>query len=957
MKNVWSFRPLATALLLGTLVFVVSESILRAQTTESPTQSLLDRAQTLEARGRIDLAAQDWQQVLLVDPKNVDALAGLARSARSSGNPALADTYLDRIRAINPNALELSQGFRAQPKRGPTRSSRVPPQRAAYNALNAKDLPEAERRFQSMLTKDPRNASALAGMGYVRMQQSNFAGAISFLEQAKQNGAHDAGLDSALKSAHFCLLMGQGMTALNQNDLTTAEQRYRAALVMRPASPEALEGLGGTLLKAHQPGAAIEVFERDLQVQPSSPAAWRGLLMAQLGAGNVFQALLTERSVPPAVRTQLMRDPVFLRSLASAYTSVGRDADAQRALQTALDLPVPPGDQRLQVETQLQYASLLQQANRLGQAATLYKQVLAVDAGNTAAWQALVRIQHALNEDPQALQTLQAMPSSIYEAAMRDPGFLITVASVYESQNKLEIAQDILEKSVAQQTAAGKTPSAAVSLALAGIYLSRNDPQRALPIYRGVLLENSDRPNAWKGLLSALHTSGHDREALAQVQQIPPPLRQQLENDVEYLQTVGAIYNSLGQPREAMVFMDRVKQYYAAERTAAPAEIDIQDAWLLLNSGNDAGLYRQLMLLGGREDLNDEQRRSVQMIWTNWAVRRANQAAAAGDFKRSLAILNAAALSFPDNPAVLRALASGYVRAGLPKQAVLIFKSQDMRTATASDYNAAVGAALAAGDMKIAEAWLRYGLDKYPKDSEMLALAGKFEQARGNTNRAADYYRASLAALPPRDPTADLAAELSQPQTMASLPTPSHPKDLASLLSTPDLTTPTQPCLPTYNGAHTMAQAEDNSNIVPSYMTNPANRAAQPAASSTPANLLPEASNAPGQLAPFSARDLWPLCPLRTTDPGCSSAISRSLQHSADSPIRPEEGDGAYQLVSHQHLRVSSAGAPASQLQLWSAVSAAPHNASNWPPPAHFASTRPRACICARTRADNYPTF
>ena len=206
-----------------------------------------------------------------------------------------------------------------------------------------------------------------------------------------------------------------------------------------------------------------------------------------------------------------------------------------------------------------------------------------------------------MKEDPQALQTLQAMPPSTYDAAMRDPGFQITVASVYRGQNKLDIAQDILEKSVAQQTAAGKTPSAAVSLALAGIYLSRNDPQRALPIYRGVLSENSDRPDAWKGLLSALHASGHDREALAQVQQIPPPVRQQLENDVEYLQTVGAIYNSLGQPREAMVFMNRVKQHYAAERTAAPAEIDIQDAWLLFNSGNDAGLYRQLMLLGGRE--------------------------------------------------------------------------------------------------------------------------------------------------------------------------------------------------------------------------------------------------------------------------------------------------------------------------------------------------------------------
>ncbi len=231
------------------------------------------------------------------------------------------------------------------------------------------------------------------------------------------------------------------------------------------------------------------------------------------------------------------------------------------------------------------------------------------------------------------------------------------------------------------------------------------------------------------------------------------------------------------------------------------------------------------------------------MIWTTWAVRRANQAAAAGDFKRSLAILNAAALSFPDNPTVLRALASGYVRAGLPNQAVLIFKSQDMTTATASDYKVAAGAALAAGDMKIAETWLRYGLDKYPKDSEMLALAAKFEQARGNTNRAADYYRASLAALPPRDPAAELAAELSQPQPMASLPTASQPKDLASLLSTPDSTTPTQPYLPSYNSADAVAQAQDHSNVVLSYMANPANRATQPAASSTPANLPREPSN------------------------------------------------------------------------------------------------------------------
>jgi cellulose synthase operon protein C len=1038
MKNFLPIRPLASALLAGAFAIALSPVPLRAQNVESETRSLLDKAHSFEARGRMDMAAQTWQQVLLADPNNVDALSGLARSAKLSGNTALAGTYLDRLRAISPNdpnidrvermgsqanqtaqlqqagkyaeagqyaqamkiyrqvfgdnppqgewalayyetesatedgrphaiaglqvlvqkyptdsryqialgriltynpktraegrqylerhpndpqAVEalrqsllwdsanpasaadiraylakhndaqLSQALRNQPKVTAARAPQTPEEiaeaaanrsrsieeQAAYSALNAKNLSEAELRFKAILAKDPENARALAGMGYVRMQQSNFGGAISFLEQAKQDGARDAGLDAALESAHFYSIMSQGSTALNENDLTTAEQQYRAALVMRPSSAEALEGLGGTLLKAQQPEPAIEVYERYVKVKPSAPAAWRGLFMAQFGAGNAPQALMTERRIPPAVRSQLMRDPDFLRSLASAYSAVGRDADAQRVLHSALDLPFPPGARGLQAETQLQYASLLQQANHLDQAAGLFKQVLQEDLSNTAAWQGLVRVEHAMKEDPQALQTLQTMPPSTYEVAMRDPGFQTTVAAVYQSQNKLDIAQDILEKSVAQQTAAGQKPSTAVLLQLAGIYLSRNDAQRAFPIYRQILSENPDRPDAWKGLLTVLHSAGRDQEALAQIQQIPPAVRKQLEGDVEYLQTVGAVYNGLGQPQEAMFFINRVQQHYAQQRTAAPADIDVQDAWLLFNGGNDAGLYRQLMLLGSRQDLSDEQRRTVQTIWTNWAVRRANQSAAAGNIKRSLAILNAAARSFPDNPGVLRALASGYARAGLPKQAVLIFKSQDMTAATASDYKSAVGAALAAGDTKDAEIWLRYGLDTYPKDADMLTLGAKFEQARGNSTRAADYYRASLAALPPSDPGAELASELSQPQPVVRLPTPVQPQDLATLLSSadpqdaaPQNAPPAPPYLPSYGNAYGQApvQIQGNSNVVPSYMTNPDSRRNQPAPSgrSTLGNYVPQSSNSqpptvyqPDRYGTASATDTEPL--------------------------------------------------------------------------------------------------
>ncbi|WP_419806530.1 cellulose synthase subunit BcsC-related outer membrane protein [Terriglobus sp.] len=1010
-----------------------------AQGSVAATQALLDKAHALETRGRMDMAAQTWQQVLLADPKNTEALGGLARAAKLSGNDALATTYLGRLRAINPNdpgiaraesatsqpsqvaalqqAGKLAQqgnyaqamnvyrqvfgsqppagdwalayyeteaatedgrphaiaGFRSLIDRYPqdsryqialgriltynpstradgrrylerhpnnpeavqalrqsliwdsqnpaavadiraylqhhkdpqleeamrnARSSQAAAQRtggaaarrgaaadgggiapaspesseaaieqraegtelnAAFAALNGKRFDEAETRFKALLSKDPQNARALAGLGYIRMNQQNFGGAISFLEQAKENGAKDPGLDKNLEVSRFYYVLSEGGVALNENDLPTAEQKYQQALQMRPTSPEALQGLGGTLMKAGQPQAAIPYFQQFVRVR-SGADSWRALFMAQYQAGDAAAALATERRIPANIRTQLMRDPEYLRTLASAFSAVGRDADAQRVLRSALDLPFPAEARGLKADTQLQYASLLLQANRLDQASGLYRQVLADDANNVLAWQGLVNTEHAMHSDQIALQTVESMPPAVYDQALRDAGFLSAVASIYQSNNKFDLAQGLLENAIAQQNTTGQLVPVPLQLQLAGLYLQRNDPGRAYPIYQRVLSQSPDRVDAWRGLLTALHGSGRDQEALAQIQQIPPEVRKQLEQNVDYLQTVGQIYNGLGQPRQAMLFLNRVQQHYAAQHTLPPAEIDVQNAWLLYNGNNDTGLYRQLLVLGSRPDLSDDQRRTVQTIWASWAVRRANQASAAGNGKRALQILNAAAKSFPDNPAVVRALAGGYQRAGLPKEAVAIFKSQDMSSATASDYKTAVGAALAANDTKDAESWLRYGLNQYPKDGEMLNLAAKFEQARGDSGRAADYYKASLAALPPADPGSELAYMLNQPMPLnpRTLPSAQQPQDLATLLAPGSDATangsggslaapPPRPYLPSYNNSYGSAPVQLGTSAqpqaapaIPQYMANP-NRGSAPARS-TLGNYQPPSS-------------------------------------------------------------------------------------------------------------------
>ena len=1056
MKIPSAFRFWAPAMMLGAVSLGPVAPRTPAQAPQAATQSLLDKAHALEIRGRMDMAAQTWQQVLLADPNNTEALGGLARSAKLSGNQPLAQTYLDRLRAINPNdpgiakietmetqadhnaqlqqagklaqqgqyaqsmqiykqifgdtppagdlalayyeteaateegrphaiaglrnlvaknpgdsryqitlgriltynpktreegrklleahpgdpqAVEalrqsllwdaqnpatggdiraylqkhpdaqLSAALKTMPKAaGPARpapvltpeqkaaaavnATRTAADREAYKDLNAKNLTGAEQKFKAILQDNPDDANALAGMGYVRMQQANFGGAISFLVQAKQDGSKDPGLDAALTTSRFWYTMGEGAIALNENDLPTAEKDYRAALSMRPTSVEALEGLGGTLLKAQQPEAAIPYFAQFVKLKPSASHAWRGLFLAQYGAGDAAHALVTEKAMPAPVRAELSKDPLYLRTLSSAYSAVGRDADAQRVLRAALDLPFPADARGLESETQLQYAGLLQAANHTEQAAGLYRQVLAKDQNNTDAWQGLVRAEHALNQDQQAVQTLESMPPAVYAKVMRDAGFEATVASLYQTNKRLDVAQDILEKAIAQQTSSGQKPSVPVELQLASIYLERNNPQQAYPIYRQVLSENPDRVDAWKGLLSALHSTGRDSEALAEVQQIPPAVRAQLENDVDYLQTVGSVYNGLGQTQQSQVFLRRVQQHYLTEHALPPADIDVQNAWLLYNGMNDQGLYRQLLALGSRSDLTDQQRRTVQTIWANWAVRRANQIAAAGNPQKALGILNATARSFPDNPGVIKALAGGYARAGLPRQAVLIWKAQDMTNAPASDYKAAVGAALAASDQKDAETWLRFGLEQYPKDADLLILGAKFEQARGDTNRAADYYRASLDAMPPPDPGAELATALSQPVAASYSSLPGHGKgadqDLATLLApgtdsssgSPAQTMPpaevsSKPYLPSYSSGNAPVQLDQpyypqpaTNPVVPSYMTTP-----QPGTKTPPLNTphtrlkdyVPQASV--DELLPFDATALPEIVVAENSDP------------------------------------------------------------------------------------------
>jgi tetratricopeptide (TPR) repeat protein len=534
--------------------------------------------------------------------------------------------------------------------------------------------------------------------------------------------------------------------------------------VMNPRSPDALNGLAGLLTKEQQYPQAAGVYEQLIKVEPGSLDGWRGLFLAYARDHQDQRALATAEQYPARVRLALEKDPEYLRSLAIIYQAQGRNADAQRVLSEALALPFPDNGTGLKTDTKLQYAGILIEAKRYEQAAVLYTQILNDDRGNVSAWMGLVSAHHEQGKETLAIADVEKMPPATYESALADPGFLSLLGAIYQQANQLEVAQGLLERAARVQVAAGGQPSVSLELQLAGIYLLRNNTAQAYEIYSRILKANPDRADAWKGLISTLAATNRNSEALEEIALIPAPVRKQLDSDIEFVQTEAGVYAASGDIAHAVEYMNRVQAHYSKLKMLPPANIDIQNAWLLYNTGNDRALYPALMRLGSRNDLTATQRETVQDIWANWSVRRAAAAMENGNVRRSVDILDAASQAFPDNLAVRKAVAGGFARVGRAKESLALYRTIPMQDASSGDFQGAVGAALQANDRNQAELWLRQALERFPHDPAILSLAARYEQARGDNERAADYWRASLAAMPAASPVDRLAHEMAYPE-------------------------------------------------------------------------------------------------------------------------------------------------------------------------------------------------
>jgi tetratricopeptide (TPR) repeat protein len=481
-------------------------SAMRALAQQNPADSRysveLGRMLTYDPRSR-----PEGIRILQEHPLDPNARSALRQAlVWDSANPS-SSAELRKYLQAHPEDSDLASRLKENESKLAQMNSgiaRTPEERAAFAALNARKLDEAQTRFMDLLEKDPNNGRVAAGMGFLRMQQQNFGGAVSYLTQAEQNGYKSATVENALATSRFWYTMGEASQAFDANQLDVAAQKYKDALAMRPKSPEAMNGLAGLYTKQEQYEQAAGVYQDLLKAQPANADAWRGLFLAYARDGQNQKALALAAKFPPRVKSEMAKDPDYLRTLATIYKAEGRPGDAQKVLSQALALPFPDNGANLKEGTRLQYAGILMEAHRFDQAATIYTQILDDDATSLPAWMGLVSAHHELGQDSTAIADVEKMPPAVYESALSDAGFLSMLGSIYQQANQFDIAQSLLERSVKVQLAQGTQPTVPMQMQLAGIYLQRGNTAQAYAIYRQVLTAEPNRVDAWKGLISTL---------------------------------------------------------------------------------------------------------------------------------------------------------------------------------------------------------------------------------------------------------------------------------------------------------------------------------------------------------------------------------------------------------------------------------------------------------------------
>ncbi len=485
-------------------------------------EAYLDIADVYRQQGQFRSASIELQNALQLAPGNARALRILSQIDMEVGNVGEAIRILGDLRASQPDdqqttlllaeanlmAGELGQSLSLLQTLQPS----APEDRALRNWIRGRALTlsgntvEAEEAFQRILAEDPANIRALIGLSQLAYTNSDLEQARAYLEQASEIDPND--LDVWIWSGVYATLNGQ---------YPEAEQSFN----------EALELMGNYDTMTAKRYSVLQAIQVPLQMQQKNAEAMRyAQIIADTPMGQ-FQSSYSN---------------------ANALFQQGNFAEAQRALQTTLELaPENPASNLLLGMTNYALGDYAAAASSLGRF---------VDIATTAQpVKILAATQIQLGNPEEAVAILE-------EARERFPNDGSLLAMLGISQRTTGQIDESIE-SFNAALATNQNP-AEVHFLLAGSHFLREDTDAAVQSLEQALELNPGFNQAMTGLVEIYLNQGETDRARARVE----TWRQQNPRSSFLNNLAGGLATMSGQPDQARNFYNNTLASEPANREA-----------------------------------------------------------------------------------------------------------------------------------------------------------------------------------------------------------------------------------------------------------------------------------------------------------------------------------------------------------------------------------------------------